>query len=85
MAHNFLSKKDTDLGVAPSCFSRRDASNDVLVDLERSTLNLTSGQGHIVTQGARRGHVAYHSKRTDDRNTLVLSILQCLYSIASYY
>ena len=33
----FYLKKDADLGVAPSSFSRRDASNDVLVDLERST------------------------------------------------
>ena len=34
--YNLLYNKDNDMGVAPSCFSRRDASNDVLLDLERS-------------------------------------------------
>ena len=29
--------------------------------------NLTSGQGHVVTQV---GHIAYESKRLDERNTM---------------
>ena len=56
--NNFSYNRDTDMGVAPSCFSRQAASNDVLFDLfdlERPTWNLTSGQGHVVTQGSWRG------------------------------
>ena len=55
MAHNFWSKRDTDMRVSPSCSSRRDALNDLLFDLKRSIWNLTSGQGHVVTQGSRSG------------------------------
>ena len=72
------------MGVPSSCFSRRDASHDVLVDLERSFRKLTSGQGRVVPQKSQGGHVAYHSKRIDKTDTLVLFILKCLYSIASY-
>ena len=79
------------MGVAPSSSSCRDASNDVLFDLERSIWNLTSGQAEIWPQvkvtwwprGHGNCHVAYHSMRTDKTNPSVPFILQSLYSITS--
>ena len=39
-------------------------------------LNLTSGQGHDLTQ---IGHVAYHLIRIDERNAMVLKPVSCFY------
>ena len=43
--------------------------------------NLTSGQGHDLTE---IGHVAYHSIRIDETNTINVERSLYLYSISSY-
>ena len=43
--------------------------------------NLTSGQGHDLTE---IGHVAYHSIRIDEKNTINVERSLYLYSISSY-
>ena len=56
--------------MAPSCSSRRDTSNGVLVDFEKSIWNLTSGQGHVLTQGSRWGVMIHAIRSALTRRTL---------------
>ena len=49
--------------------------------LKGQTQNLTSGQGHVMTD---IGHVAYQSMRLDDANTMKPFLTFYLYSIKSY-
>ena len=51
------------------------------ITLKEQGQNLTSGQGHVVTQV---GHIAYVSMRLDERNTLRPLSRLYLFLIKSY-
>ena len=53
-----------------------------MMTLKGQFQNLTSGQGHMVTQV---GHIAYESMRLDETNTLVPFSRFYLISIKSYW
>ena len=58
----------------PSCLLRHDALKMYTMTLKGQGQNLSSGQGHVVTQV---GHIAYETMRLDERN--IMRPLSCIY------
>ena len=73
LAYISETKRDTSFLRTLSSSSRRDASNEVWHDLERSSSRLTSGQGQVKV---KEGHVAYHMTRLDETNIMVLFVFR---------
>ena len=74
----YLTNKDKEAAMAPSCFSRGVASKDILSLTLKDGQNLTSGQGHVMTEIC---HVAYLSMRLDETSIMKPSPTLCLISI----